>query len=227
MPDALMLFAAGFGTRMGALTRNRPKPLIPVAGKPLLDHAIALAREAGVGTIVANAHYCHDQITRHLDGTGIPVSVELPDILDTGGGLKAARGLLDTETVFTLNTDAIWCGPNPLDLLREAWDPERMDCLLLGVTPENTRGHAGKGDFTIGPDGKVARGAGLTYTGAQILRADLVDEINDTAFSLNRVWDRMIGTDRMTMIPYPGLWCDVGHPDGIAVAEKMLEEADV
>lgn len=227
MPDALMLFAAGFGTRMGALTHSRPKPLIPVAGRPLMDHAIALARDAGISTIVANAHYLHHQISNHLEGTGIAVSVEMPDILDTGGGLKAARELLRSDTVFTLNTDAVWKGPNPLDLLRNAWDPDRMDCLLLGARPENTLGHSGQGDFICDTHGRIIRGAGLTYTGVQILRTDLLDKIEERSFSLNRIWDDLIETERMSMIPYPGLWCDVGHPDGIAVAEQMLESGHV
>lgn len=227
MPDALMLFAAGYGTRMGALTKSRPKPLIEVAGKPLIDHAIAQARGAGVTTIVANTHYLHDQIEDHLADTGIAVSHEHPDILDTGGGLKAARGLLTAQSVFTLNTDAVWHGPNPLTLLRKAWDPVRMDCLLLGVAPENTRGHSGDGDFSITPQGHVERGPGLTYTGAQILRMDLFDKIPEAAFSLNLLWDKLIGSDRIAMIPYPGLWCDVGHPAGIGAAEAMLEDRDV
>lgn len=227
MPDALMLFAAGFGTRMGSLTKTRPKPLIPVAGKPLIDHAIELARDAGISRIVANAHYLHEQVSDHLAGTDISISLEAPEILDTGGGLKAARNMLGTDTVFTLNTDAIWRGPNPLRLLRDAWDPDRMDCLLLGVSPENARGHSGTGDFSRSPSGHISRSPGFTYTGAQILRTDLLDRIEEASFSLNRVWDRLIGSDRMTLIPYPGLWCDVGHPEGIAIAERMLEEQDV
>lgn len=227
MPDALMLFAAGFGTRMGSLTKTRPKPLIPVAGKPLIDHAIELARDAGISRIVANAHYLHEQVSDHLAGTDISISLEAPEILDTGGGLKAARHMLGAETVFTLNTDAIWKGPNPLRLLRDAWDPDRMDCLLLGVSPENARGHSGTGDFSRSPSGHISRGAGYTYTGAQIMRTDLLDAIEEPSFSLNRVWNRLIGSHRMTLIPYPGLWCDVGHPEGIAIAERMLEEQDV
>ncbi len=222
-----MLFAAGFGTRMGALTANCPKPLIKVAGRPLIDHAITLARSADITTIVANAHYLADQITDHLAGTEIAVSHEHPEILDTGGGLKAARELLNAQTAFTLNTDAVWLGPNPLTILRDAWDPSRMDCLLLGVAPENTRGHSGSGDFTVSARGDIERGPGLVFTGAQILKLDLLDDIADPAFSLNRVWDRLIGSDRIMMIPYPGLWCDVGHPAGIQIAEEMLENDDV
>ena len=126
-----MLFAAGFGTRMGELTRSRPKPLIPVAGRALLDHALDLAAGAGLSRQVVNAHYLAEQVVAHLDGRGIPVAVETPEILDTGGGLRAALPLLGPGPVFTLNTDAVWTGPNPLVTLAGAWDPARMDALLL------------------------------------------------------------------------------------------------
>ena len=133
MPDALMLFAAGFGTRMGALTADRPKPLVEVAGKPLIDHALDLAEGVGPLRRVANAHYRADQLAAHLDGRDVALSREEPEILDTGGGLRAALPLLGPDPVFALNTDAVWSGPNPLRLLAEAWDPERMDALLLCV----------------------------------------------------------------------------------------------
>lgn len=222
-----MLFAAGFGTRMGALTRDRPKPLIEVAGKTLIDHALQQVRAAGVPHIVANAHYRADQITAYLAGTGIAVNVEAPDLLDTGGGLRAALPLTGPGPLFTMNTDAVWAGPNPLEVLAQHWRAARMDALLLCLSPAQAVGHVGQGDFVLDADGRAARGPGLVYSGVQILRTDLLETIDDTKFSLNAVWDRMIAADRLYGVTYAGKWCDVGHPGGIALAEEMLRQADV
>ncbi|EPX82486.1 nucleotidyltransferase family protein [Salipiger mucosus] len=224
MPDALMLFAAGFGTRMGTLTADRPKPLIPVAGRPLIDHARALAEDAGASRVVANAHYRADQLAAHLDGTGVALSREAPEILDTGGGLRAALPLLDANPVFTLNTDAVWAGPNPLSALAQAWDPDRMDALLLCVPPAQAVGRKGGGDFTLGSDGRLSRGGDMIYTGAQILRTDRLAGVSDAVFSLNMVWSEMAAEGRLFGQPYGGHWCDVGHPEGIALAEAMLAD---
>ena len=225
MPDAVMLFAAGFGTRMGALTSDRPKPLIKVAGLPLIDHALGLVRDLAPSQIVVNAHYKAQQIVDHVAGTGVRVAVETPDILDTGGGLKAAMPLLESDVVFTMNTDAVWTGPNPLDTLAEAWDPTRMDALLLLVPPERTRAHSGAGDFRLAQDGRAERGGALTFTGAQIVKAGAVAAHPPGAFSLNAVWDGLATRRRLFGTLHPGLWCDVGHPGGIDEAERMLAEA--
>ncbi|SNT22786.1 nucleotidyltransferase family protein [Tropicimonas sediminicola] len=226
MPDAVMLFAAGFGTRMGELTRTRPKPLLPVAGRSLLDHALDLVEAAGPSRQVVNTHYLADQIATHLAGRpGLDISHEAPEILETGGGLRKALPLLGDGPVFTLNTDAIWTGANPFDTLRAAWQPERMDGLLLLVRPESAHGHAGKGDFLQGEDGRIRRGPGAIYTGAQILRTDMLHEIPETAFSLNLLWDRMLARGRLHGVLHSGAWCDVGRPESIATAEALLAEA--
>lgn len=221
-PNSVMLFAAGFGTRMGALTADRPKPLIEVAGKPLIDHALDLIRGYGACRIVANLHYKPDMLKRHLSGSGVQLSYESPDILETGGGLRAALPLLGEGPHFTMNTDAVWRGPNPLSLLAEQWQPEAMDALLLCVPPALAVGHGGKGDFLLSDTGRIARGPGLIYSGVQIIKPDLLHSIEDRAFSLNLLWDRMLTQGRLFGAEYPGQWCDVGHPGGIALAENML-----
>ncbi|MBY6004010.1 nucleotidyltransferase family protein [Salipiger bermudensis] len=222
MPDALMLFAAGFGTRMGALTADRPKPLIEVAGKPLIDHALDLAEGFGPLRRVANAHYRADQLEAHLAPRDVAVSREEPEILDTGGGLRLALPLLGADPVFTLNTDAVWSGPNPLRLLAEAWDPARMDALLLCVPLGSAIGRKGGGDFEIAPGGQLQRGGDFVYTGAQIVRTDTLQAVLEPVFSLNLLWNRMAEEGRLFGLPYPGKWCDVGHPEGIRLAEEML-----
>ncbi len=223
-----MLFAAGFGTRMGQLTENRPKPLIHVAGKPLLDHALALVDGAGLSRRVVNTHYLADQLAAHLDGRkDVAISHETPDILETGGGLRKALPLLGEGPVFTMNTDAIWDGPNPITLLRDGWDDSRMDGLLITIPGENAVGHGGAGDFIADDQGRLHRGPGQVYGGVQIIRTEALHEIPQAAFSLNLLWDRMLADGRLFGLSYPGRWCDVGRPEGIALAERMIGYADV
>ncbi|WP_281995811.1 nucleotidyltransferase family protein [Ruegeria faecimaris] len=223
-PNTVMLFAAGFGTRMGTLTLNRPKPLIEVAGRPLIDHALDLVDALGPVRKVANLHYLPDQLEAHLAPKGVLVSHEQPDILDTGGGLRAALPLLGSDSVFTLNSDAIWSGLNPLTMLRAAWNPDLMDALLMCIPTAQAIGHAGAGDFTADEAGRITRGPGLIYGGAQIMKTEGLVEIPDKVFSLNLLWDRMQKKDRLFALTYPGRWCDVGHPEGIALAEGLLAD---
>ncbi len=222
-----MIFAAGFGTRMGALTADRPKPLVEVAGAPLIDHALRWARDLPAARIVANLHYRPEMLRAHLEPQGVALSEEQPRILETGGGLRKALPLLGPGPVFTVNSDAIWAGPNPLRLLAEAWDPARMDALLLCLPPERARGHRGQGDFIADAEGRLTRGPGQIFTGAQILRTEGLAGIAEESFSLRLLWERMIEKGRLYGLSYPGSWCDVGHPGGIALAEEMLENADV
>lgn len=226
-PQAVMLFAAGFGTRMGALTADRPKPMIPVAGRPLVDHALDLVTGAHVARKVANLHYKPDMLAAHLAGRDVALSLETPDILETGGGLRQALPLLGEGPVFTLNTDAVWHGPNPLELARAAWDPDLMDALLVCIAPDMAAGHAGRGDFVLDAQGRMTRGPGLIYGGAQIIKTDGLSAIPEKTFSLNVLWDRMLAEGRLFGISYPGQWCDVGHPDGILLAERMIGYRDV
>ncbi|WP_120499995.1 nucleotidyltransferase family protein [Roseovarius sp. EL26] len=226
-PDAVMLFAAGFGTRMGALTANCPKPMIPVAGKPLIDHALDQITDFGMGTIVANLHYKPEQIISHLARSDILFSDESDEILETGGGLRAALPLLGSRPVFTMNTDAVWKGPNPLDLLAKGWNPEKMDALLLCIPLANAVNHTGKGDFLIDPSGRASRGPGLVYSGLQILKTDGLHAIPERAFSLNLLWNKMRENQRLFAIAYTGHWADVGSPEGITAAESMLDQDHV
>lgn len=226
-PQAVMLFAAGFGTRMVPLTADRPKPMIPVAGRPLIDHALELVREYGPETIVANVHYKPQTLIDHLQKSNVHIAHETPEILDTGGGLRAALPHLGKRPVFTMNTDAVWSGPNPLQQLATAWDPARMDALLLCLPQDHAIGHDGPGDFVLDKDGRAGRGPGLVYSGLQILKTDILHDIPESAFSLNLVWDRMLAKGRLFATAYTGRWCDVGRPDGIVLAETLLGYGDV
>ncbi|MBD0864279.1 MAG: nucleotidyltransferase family protein [Rhodobacteraceae bacterium] len=222
-----MLFAAGFGTRMGKLTRTTPKPLVPVADRPLIDHALALVDGAGIATRLANLHYLPEQLESYLEPLGVAISHETPDILGTGGGLRAARTLLGESPVFTMNTDTIWAGPNPLTLLGQAWCGDKMDALLICVPIADALAHDGPGDFSLDVAGRIARGPGYVYGGVQIIRTEVLDRIAARIFSLNKVWDLLIAEGRCFGLLYPGKWCNVGHPDGIAEAERLLSDYDV
>jgi len=230
MPEALMIFAAGFGTRMGALTASRPKPLIEVAGRPLIDHALEIADGSGVNPIVVNLHYLSGQIRAHLSGRGsVRFSDETDRILETGGGLRAALPLLGAGPVITLNTDAVWTGDNPLSALAAAWDPARMDALLLVQDVARVRGRTlGRADFHLDGAGRLAwaggAAEGMLYLGAQILRTGSVAACPERVFSLHGIWSEMIAAGRAFGLVYDGDWCDVGSPAGLAEAEAMLGE---
>lgn len=217
-----MIFAAGFGTRMGTLTANQPKPLIEVAGKPLVDHALDIANSAGIETIVANLHYLPEALAEHLAPKGVKMSLEADQILETGGGLRQARQLLRSNPTYTINSDVVWTGANPLTQLKAAWNPDEMDALLLLIDPKNARGHAGTGDFSRDDNGRLTRKGPLIYTGAQIIKTDLLDDIEEEVFSLNRLWDVMMTRSRLFGTLHQGGWCDVGHPEGIAQAHDLL-----
>jgi MurNAc alpha-1-phosphate uridylyltransferase len=218
-PTAVMLFAAGFGTRMGALTKTRPKPLVEVAGRALLDHALDLTEGLGLRRVV-NAHYFAEQIVDHLAGRDIQVSHEPGMILETGGGLRRALPIFGSEPVFTMNTDAVWGGS--LEQLRAQWNPVRMDALLMCVNPSDAVGHRGAGDFVIGSDGRLTRGAGVIYGGVQIMKTDLLAHVAEDAFSLNIIWTQMAALGRLYGMAYDGAWCDVGTPEGVADAEALI-----
>lgn len=224
---SVMLFAAGFGNRMKHLTADRPKPMVEVAGRPLIDHALALADGLPAETLVANLHYKAEILQAHLKQTNVQTIVETPDILETGGGLRNALAVLGSGPVMTLNTDAIWKGPNPLDQLQKAWDPDCMDGLLMCIPPQNAIGYEGPGNFLIAPSGQIERGDGSVYTGAQIIKTERLAEIERTSFSLNVLWDMLMAENRLYAMEYKGLWCDVGRPEGVTNAEALLGYKDV
>lgn len=219
-PTAALLFAAGLGTRMAPLTNDRPKPLVRVAGTALLDHARA---QFDGQKIVVNAHYFYDQIEDHLRGTSTLISDERNTLLETGGGLKHALPLLGQGPVFTMNTDAVWAGPNPVESIAAQWVPTRMEALLLLIPTHAAIGHKGGGDFDLLPDGRITRGAGYVYSGLQIIKTDGLAKIEEKAFSMWALWSGMFNRLAIYGAVYTGQWCDVGQPESIRIAEQMLK----
>lgn len=222
-----MIFAAGFGTRMKHLTRSQPKPLIEVAGTPLIDHALTLVEACDPPRIIVNLHYLPDLLEAHLADRSVTTLREEAQILDTGGGLRHALPALQSDPVITVNSDAVWAGPNPLRLLMDAWTPTRMDALLICVPTGQTHGRIGSGDFQIQADGQLQRGGDVVYGGVQIMKTDILHDVSETAFSLNVVWNMMARRGRLHGLAYPGHWADVGHPEGISIAEDMLKRHHV
>ncbi len=223
-PRSVMLFAAGFGTRMGKLTANTPKPLLKVSGESLLDRALKIIDGANIPNIVINTHYQAEKIHQSIQGHQISISHENNAILETGGGVRKALPLLGKGPVYTFNPDVVWRGPNPLSQLNDTWNPKAMDGLLLLIPKQNARAHGGGGDFSLIDRSIVIRGAEYVYSGAQIVKPDLLREIPEKSFSLNLLWDKFIQSSTLHGMIYSGDWCDVGTPQGLHLAEEMLGE---
>jgi MurNAc alpha-1-phosphate uridylyltransferase len=232
LPDHAMVLAAGLGARMRPLTDTRPKPLVPVAGKPLLDHVLDKLAQAGVTTAVVNVHYLADQIERHLAARRAPKIVfsdEREKLLDTGGGVVRALPQLGRAPFFHVNSDTLWIDsvtPN-LTRLARAFDPARMDALLLLASTAASIGYHGKGDFAMEADGTLRRRAEnevlpFVYAGVALLSPALFADAPSGAFSLNVLFDRAAATGRLAGLRLEGLWMHVGTPEAIAEAEAAI-----
>ena len=233
VPQTAMVMAAGLGTRMRPLTASTPKPLIAVAGKPLIDHVLERLAAAGVSRVVANVHYLPDQIEAylrdHAHGLDIAISDERDLLLETGGGLVKAAPLIDCDPFLAVNSDNLWIdGPaDTVKLLASHWDDERMDALLLLVPQARAFNHGGQGDFHMGRTGKLRRRdkkrvAPFVFTGVQMLSKRLLQDAPDGPFSTNILWDRAIAAGRCFGAVHTGLWFDVGTPQSIAQTEALI-----
>lgn len=227
-----MLMAAGLGKRMRPLTATRPKPLVKVAGKPLMDHALDRLAAGGIKTVVVNVHYLADTVEAHLktrkDMT-FRISDERPKLLETGGGLIHAKPLLGDKPFVCANSDNLWIdGPaETLGMMQRIWDPVRMDALLLLVPQARAYCHSGPGDFHMAADGLLSRRktghvAPFVFTGVQIMAPSLLTDPPADVFSTNIFWNRAIAAGRLYGVSHQGLWFDVGTPQAIPVVESML-----
>lgn len=228
-----MMLAAGLGTRMRPLTLTRPKPLIEVAGRSLLDRGMDALERAGVEHVVVNKHYLPDQIdswAKHRKHPLITVQDESELILDTGGGVAQALSQLGDDPFFVLNSDSFWVdGPVPaLERMRKAWDGARMDCLLLLAVKSRSVGFDGPGDFDMNCEGRLVRRQGTTsehvYAGAYLVHPRLFEAAPAGVFSMNVLWNKAIAEGRLYGIEHDGWWLHVGTPDAIELAEQKLAE---
>lgn len=225
-----MVLAAGLGTRMRPITDRIPKPLVPVAGKPLIDHAIDRLAEAGVKRVVVNLHYKADMVARHLAARQTPTIAlsREDDLLETGGGILKALPLLD-DAFYVVNSDVLWLDGKiaALRRLARAWDPERLDAMLLVQRTTSALGYEGPGDFFVDAWGALRRRrerevAPHLFAGVQILHRRLFDGCTPGKFSLNPLWDRAIAAGRLAAIVHDGEWYHIGTPEGLALAEERL-----
>ncbi|WP_260922963.1 nucleotidyltransferase family protein [Novosphingobium sp. 9] len=233
--DTAMVMAAGIGKRMRPLTATQPKPLVRVAGKPLIDYSLDRLEAAGVAKVVVNVHYLADQLEAHCKGRRRAPSITLSDeremLLETGGGMVKAADLLP-DPFFCLNSDNIWLD-GPRDVFHElsqAWNPDIMDALLLVVPHTRALNYRGEGDFHLDPLGKVSRRqprkvAPFIYTGIQLVSKRLLRDAPEGAFSTNLLWSRAIEEGRLYGISHTGLWFEVGEPGAIAPTEAWLTRA--
>ena len=231
-----MIMAAGLGKRMRPLTATRPKPLVEVAGKALLDHVLDRLRAAGVKKVVVNVHYLADAVEAHLEsrdhGLEFAISDERGLLMETGGGLVQAAELIDSDPFLAVNSDNYWVdGPaDTLKLLASHWDAAKMDALLLLVPLARAQNHRGMGDFHMDRQGRVRRRekgrvAPFVFTGIQIMSKRLLRDAPEGPFSTNVLWDRAIEEGRCFGAVHQGLWFDVGTPKSIKLTESALEDA--
>jgi MurNAc alpha-1-phosphate uridylyltransferase len=235
MPTTLttaMVLAAGLGTRMAPANGVLPKPLLPLGGKALIDHVLDRHVEAGIGRAVVNVHHKADLIEAHLKGRHAPrieISDERNRLLDTGGGVKRALPRLGPGPFLIHNSDSVWIegvGSN-LGRLFEAWDDERMDCLMLLALASQSLGYQGRGDFAFEADGRIRRRVEqeivpFAFTGVSLADPRLFDGGPEGSFSLNAVWDRAMAAGRAFGLRMEGTWMHVGTPDALAQAEQRL-----
>lgn len=228
-----MVLAAGLGARMRPLTDARPKPLIAVAGKTLLDHSLDRLAEAGVTRAIVNVHYLPEQIEAHLATRAGAPQIEISDeralLLETGGALVKAAARLGADPIYVTNTDQVFIeeGQPALAMLTERFDPLAMDALLLLTRREFASGYAGPGDFFLAADGRLGRrgsaeAAPFVFTGVQILHPRALAGFVEEPFSLNRVWDRSLSRARLFGAVLEGTWMHVGDPEGLAAAQARL-----
>ena len=230
-PKTAMVLAAGLGTRMRPLTNDRPKALVEVAGRALIDHVLDRLAEAGVEKAVINVHWFADRLESHLAARARPaivISDERAELLETGGGLKKARPLLGGDPVFVANIDSVWIDRgNALSDLIRLWDPERMDAALLLAKREGAIGFEGGGDFFLSDDGALtfrgeAASAPFAYMGVHITRPDYADPGPDGPFSLSGFWRRSAAAGRLYGCVLDGDWMHVGDPLSRDEAEARL-----
>lgn len=231
--ESALVLAAGLGKRMRPLTATRPKPLVRVAGKALIDHSLDRIAAAGIGHVVVNSHYLADALEAHLRGGQWPFTITISDeraqLLETGGALVRAAPLLTGDPFLVVNSDNIWIdGPgDTIHQLARQWDNARMDALLLLVRHSSAVGHGGRGDFHLTPRGVISRRragrvAPFVYTGIQLVSRRLLADAPAGPFSTNILWDRAIAAGRLFGMAHQGQWFEVGTPGAIPPTEAAL-----
>lgn len=234
-----MVLAAGLGTRLRPLTNQLPKPLVAVAGKPMITYVLDLLADAGVTRAVVNVHHLADLMEDYLrtyQRIETVISDERTGLLDSGGGLKKGLTFIEEGPVFVMNADLFWVGEKPdvpanLQNLAGFFDQSVMDMALLCVPIERTTGHNGKKDFELGSDGRLARYTGgdnaVVYAGALVMHTSLLKDAPDGPFSLNVYFDKAIANSRLFGRVMEGEWITVGTPEALPLAEVVIGRLNV
>ena len=231
-PHTAMVLAAGRGTRLGALGRQTPKPLIPVGGRPLIDHALDMLDAIGIRRVGVNTYHLADRLEAHLAGRRRPEIVISREstLLETGGGVRNALRRLGPDPFFVVNGDLVWSPGSDRSLRRmcEAWSGGLMDVLLLLYPTVQTVHYDGLGDFMCDPSGRLTRRperlvAPFVYTGVQLLRPEAFADTPEGPFSLNLIYDRAAEAGRLFGILHEGSWLDAGTPERLAHARAILD----
>ncbi|GAA0642196.1 N-acetylmuramate alpha-1-phosphate uridylyltransferase MurU [Brevundimonas lenta] len=235
-PKTAMVLAAGLGTRMRPLTNDRPKALVEVGGRALIDHVLDRLADAGVEKAVVNVHWFADRLQNHLAeraprGPEIVISDERETLLETGGGLKKARPLLGSDPVWVANIDSVWIDRgDALNQLAQLWNPSIMDVALLLARREGSIGFEGAGDFFMDDDGRLtfrgdAPSAPVAYMGVHIVKPDYVADGPDGPFSLADLWRNSARAGRLYGVVLDGDWMHVGDPQSRDESEARLAGA--
>ena len=236
VPKRAMVLAAGLGKRMRPLTETRPKPLIEVRGRAMLDHVLDRLEDVGVEEAVVNHYHLGAMIEEHLQGRRRPRIRFSPEdvLLETGGGVKRALPMLGEEPFYAVNGDIVWLdGRVPaLRRLAETWDETRMDVLLLLHPTAFALGYNGAGDFIMTPEGQLRRRrerevAPFVFAGVQILHPRLLADTPDGPFSLNLLYDKALESERLWGLRHDGEWFHVGTPDSLRTVESALHHMNV
>ncbi len=232
-PTTALILAAGLGTRMRPLTNDRPKALVEVGGKTLIDHMLDRLKAAGVQRFVVNVHYFADKLETHLKtrtDIDIIISDERDQLLETGGGLKKARPVLGEDPIWIVNTDSVWIedgGDQSMAGLMDLWTRKDCDAALLLAPMSRSTGFDGPGDFFLQDDTTLtfrgsAEAAPYNYMGVHITTPSIIDGVVEDAFSLSKIWRERAPEGRLTGHVMHGDWMHVGDPQARAEAEARL-----
>jgi len=238
--EIAFVLAAGLGKRMRPLTDTMPKPMVPLAGRPLVDHTLDRLEASGIKRVILNVHYMADVLEAHISartrtrrGPFVLISNERDEVLETGGGVAKALRLIGERPFLICNSDTTWVEKDASNIARliHAWDAHRMDCLLLLAEKDRSLGYEGDGDFHMAADGKLnRRGEGEAsphvFAGVSIAHPRMFANCPEGAFSLNVLWDRAIAAGRLHGMVLDGWWMHVGSPSALADAERFIAGHD-
>ncbi len=233
VPKTAMILAAGLGTRMMPLTKDRSKAMVELKGRPLIDYVLTHLEQAGVTRVVVNLHAHADHLQSYLNARKTDMDIIFSDerdqLLDTGGAIRKAAPFLGDEPILVVNCDAFWRDGlvDTLAHLASRWDPDIMDSLLLIVHSCRALGYYGTGDFDMDPMGRLKFRKELTitpyvYAGVHILKPALATTVTDDVFSLRQIWQDIAPQGRLYGLIHEGFWAHVGTPDSVKLAERRL-----